>query len=185
MHMKETVVVLTVLSFCSFFAFAEVYVNSFDDGGIDGVYTNVDGSGIDVSCISINGGFTYLTSDDLLGDVYDYAYTGDYDYNWPDTAGSGVWMMNDHIAGDVQGSIIEFSDDVYFEQIWFAQAGDDYPVRGDVARVTAYGADSADWLYQASVSFDRVCDFNQWFLISPMAGFRNVPVRRLVLILII
>lgn len=160
------------------------YVVTFDDGGIDGLYLDVDGSGIDVTCVSVNGGFTYLSSDVLASGTYDYAYAGDYDYDWPDIVGSGVWMMDDHIPGDVQSSIIEFSDDVYFEQIWFAQAGDDFPVQGDVARITAYAADSTgehDWLYRASVSFDSTDDFNQWFSISPVSGFEDFAIRKLVL----
>ena len=156
------------------------YVATFDDGGTNGVYTDVDASGIDLSCISVNDGFIYLSSVVLLGDTYDHAYAGDYDYDYPDIVDSGVWMMDDHIPGDVQGAYIEFSDDVYFEEIWFAQAGDDYPVQGDVAFVTAYSVDDV-WLYNASLVFESSNDFNQWFSIGPNPGFENTAIRRLVL----
>ena len=88
--------------------------------------------------------------------------------------------MDAHIPGDVQSSIIEFSDDVYFEEIWFAQAGDEYPVQGDVATVKAYSSENV-WLFNASVVFESSDDFNQWFNIDPPSGFQNTAVRRLVL----
>ena len=181
-YQRETFLILTFLLFLVYPT--QAYVATFNDGGTSGLYVNVDNSGIDITCVSINNGFQYLSSENLISDEFDYAYAGDYDYDFLHISDSGVWMMDDHIPGDVQSAYIEFSDDVYFEQIWFAQAGDDYPVQGDVAYVAAYAADSEgeyDWVYQASVNFDSSNDFNQWFCISPNAGLSNTPIRRLVL----
>ena len=184
MSVRRVFWIFVILLSCSYVNPVCAYVATFDDGGIEGLYQDVDGSGVDVTFTSINDGFIYLSSNDLLSDTFDYAYAGDYDYDYVEgIVGSGLWMMDDHLPGDVQGSIIEFSDDVYFEQIWFAQAGDEYPVQGDSAVVTAYAADvdASDWGYQVSLNFDSPDDFNQWFSISPAEAFENVPIRKLVL----
>jgi len=175
-----------VISICFCFTnYAWSFVVTFDDAGIDGVYTDVGGSGIDVSCVSINNGFTYLSSEDLLSGVFDYAYAGEYDYDSLNgIVDSGVWMMDDHLPGGIQSCYIEFSDDVHFQEIWFSQAGNEFPVQGDVAYVTAYSSNAAgelDLAYKASVNFKSPDDFNQWFSISPPPGFEDVLVRELLL----
>ena len=181
MNARHVFLTLAVLLCCGFANPAWAYVATFDDAGIDGVYLDVGGSGVDVTCVSINDGFTYLSSVDLLSDTYDYAYAGNYDYDHDDgIIGSGVWMMDDNVSAGDKGGIIEFGEDVYFEQIWFAQAGDDYPVQGDSAFVSAYTADDV-LCYKTSVNFDSPEQFNQWFCISPPSGFEDVLVRKLVL----
>lgn len=181
MNAKHIFLTLAAVLFCGFVSPAWAYVATFDNAGIDGVYSDVGGSGVDVTCVSINNGFTYLSSVDLLSDTYDHAYAGNYDYDHSDgIIGSGVWMMDDNVSAGDKGGIIEFSDDVCFEQIWFAQAGSDSPVQGDSAFVSAYAADDV-LCYKASVNFDSPDDYNQWFCISPPSGFEDVLVRKLVL----